>query len=87
MERANCRGARLDRRHRRACARAVSPGRDPDHIEDLWQVMYRGGFFRGGTVLMSALSGVDQALWDIKGRRYGLSIYQFLGGAVRRYAA
>ena len=58
-------------------------GRDPDQIEDLWQVLYRGGFYRGGPVLMSAISGIDQALWDIKGRRYHLSVYQFLGGAVR----
>ena len=58
-------------------------GRDPDQIEDLWQVLYRGGFYRGGPVLMSAISGIDQALWDIKGRRYHLPVYQFLGGAVR----
>ena len=58
-------------------------GRDPDQIEDLWQVLYHGGFYRGGPVLMSAISGIDQALWDIKGRRYHLPVYQFLGGAVR----
>ena len=58
-------------------------GRDPNQIEDIWQVLYRGGFYRGGPVLMSAIAGVDQALWDIKGQRYGLPIYQFLGGAVR----
>jgi galactonate dehydratase len=46
-------------------------GRNPDQIEDLWQVLYRGGFYRGGPVLMSALAGIDQALWDLKGKRYG----------------
>ncbi|GGJ08674.1 galactonate dehydratase [Alicyclobacillus cellulosilyticus] len=58
-------------------------GQDPNRIEDLWQAMYRGGFYRGGPVLMSAIAGVDQALWDIKGKRYGLPVYEFLGGAVR----
>ncbi len=58
-------------------------GRDPDMIEDIWQVLYRGGFYRGGAVLMSALAGIDQALWDIKGHRYGLPAHQFLGGPVR----
>jgi galactonate dehydratase len=58
-------------------------GRDPNQIEDIWQVLYRGGFYRGGPVLMSAIAGIDQALWDLKGRRYGLPVYEFLGGAVR----
>ncbi len=58
-------------------------GRDPDQIEDIWQVLFRGGFYRGGPVLMSAIAGIDQALWDIKGKRYGLPIYQLLGGRVR----
>jgi galactonate dehydratase len=58
-------------------------GRNPDQIEDLWQVLYRGGFYRGGRVLMSALAGIDQALWDLKGKRYGLSVHQMLGGKVR----
>lgn len=58
-------------------------GRDPDRIEDLWQTMHRAGFYRGGPVMLSAIAGVDQALWDIKGKRYGLPVYQFLGGAVR----
>jgi galactonate dehydratase len=58
-------------------------GRDSEQIEDLWQVLYRGGFYRGGPILMSALAGIDQALWDMKGRRHGLSIHQMLGGKVR----
>jgi galactonate dehydratase len=58
-------------------------GRDPDQIEDIWQVLYRGGFYRGGPVLMSAIAGIDQALWDLKGKRYGLAVHQLLGGAVR----
>jgi galactonate dehydratase len=59
-------------------------GRDPAHINDLWQAMYRGGFYRGGPVLMSAISGIDQALWDIKGKALGVPVYQLLGGLVRQ---
>ena len=58
-------------------------GRNPDQIEDIWQVLYRGGFYRGGPVLMSAIAGIDQALWDLKGKRYGISVHQMLGGRVR----
>jgi galactonate dehydratase len=58
-------------------------GRDPSNIEDLWQVMYRGGFYRGGPILMSAIAGIDQALWDIKGKSCGMSVAQLLGGLVR----
>lgn len=58
-------------------------GTDPRRIEDIWQVAYRGGFYRGGPVLMSALSGLDQALWDLKGRQYGLPAHEMLGGKVR----
>ncbi|MBK8032260.1 MAG: galactonate dehydratase [Chloroflexi bacterium] len=58
-------------------------GRDPDTIEDIWQTLYRARFYRGGPVSMSAIAGIDQALWDLKGKRYGLPIYQLLGGAVR----
>ena len=58
-------------------------GRDPRHIEDLWTVLYRGAFYRGGGIHMSALAGIDQALWDIKGKDAGLSVAQMLGGPVR----
>lgn len=58
-------------------------GQDPMRIEDHWQVMYRGGFYRGGPILMSAIAGVDQALWDIKGRAYGQPVHQLLGGPCR----
>ena len=47
-------------------------GRDPAHIEDLFQVMYRAGFYRGGPVLTSAISGIEQSLWDIRGKSLGL---------------
>jgi galactonate dehydratase len=58
-------------------------GHDPARIEDVWQIAYRLGFYRGGPVLMSALSGLDQALWDLKGRLLGVPVWQLLGGAVR----
>ena len=58
-------------------------GKDARRIEDIWQVLYRGGFYRGGPVLMSAISGIDQALWDIKGKALGVPVYDLLGGAVR----
>ncbi len=58
-------------------------GRNPNEIADIWQVLYRGGFYRGGPVLMSAIAGIDQALWDLKGKRYGLGVHQMLGGKVR----
>jgi galactonate dehydratase len=58
-------------------------GRSASRIEDLWQTMYRGGFYRGGPVLMSAIAGVDQALWDIKGKWLRVPIHELLGGAVR----
>ncbi len=58
-------------------------GRDPLRIEHHWQHVYRSAFFRGGSVLMSALSGIDQALWDIAGQHFGVPVYQLLGGAVR----
>ncbi len=58
-------------------------GKDPLRIEHHWQHIYRSAFFRGGNVLMSALSGIDQALWDIAGKFHGVPVYQLLGGAVR----
>lgn len=58
-------------------------GKDPMHIEDHWNVMYRAGFYRGGPILMSAIAGIDQALWDIKGKYYNAPIYQLLGGLAR----
>jgi galactonate dehydratase len=58
-------------------------GADPFAIEHIWQVGYRGGFYRGGPVLMSALSGLEQALWDLKGRVLGMPAWQMLGGKVR----
>jgi len=58
-------------------------GKDPLHIERHWQQNYRSAFFRGGPVLLTALSGIDQALWDIAGKHYGVPVYQLLGGPVR----
>ena len=58
-------------------------GQDPRRIEHIWQTLYRGGFYRGGPVLTSALSGIDQAVWDINGKALGVPVYDLLGGAVR----
>lgn len=58
-------------------------GRDPLPVLDHWQVLFRGGFYRGGPVLMSALAGLDQALWDIRGKYFNVPVYQLLGGPVR----
>jgi galactonate dehydratase len=58
-------------------------GKDPAHIEDHWTVMYRGGFYRGGGVHMSAIAGIDQALWDIKGKALGVPVHALLGGQLR----
>ena len=58
-------------------------GKDPLRIEHHWQHIYRSAFFRGGNVLMTALSGIDQALWDIAGKYYEVPVYQLLGGSVR----
>jgi galactonate dehydratase len=58
-------------------------GKDPLRIEHHWQHIYRSSFFRGGPVVMSALSGIDQALWDISGKAYGVPSYRLLGGEVR----
>jgi len=58
-------------------------GQDPTQVEKHWQVLYRHGFWRGGVVLNSALSAIDQALWDITGKVYGVPVYKLLGGPVR----
>lgn len=58
-------------------------GKDPLDIEDHWNVLYRGGFYRGGPILMSALAGIDQALWDIKGKFHNAPIHQLMGGRAR----
>ncbi|MGY6212995.1 galactonate dehydratase [Cytobacillus firmus] len=59
-------------------------GRNPNDIEDIWQTLYRGGFYRGGPILMSAISGIEQALWDIKGKYYSIPVYEMLGGKARQ---
>lgn len=58
-------------------------GKDPRRIEHHWQAIYRGQFYRGGPVLSSALSGIEQALWDITGKWLGQPVYRLLGGATR----
>jgi galactonate dehydratase len=58
-------------------------GQDPRQIERHWQVMYRGTFYRGGPVLVSAISGIEQAMWDILGKSLGVPVYHLLGGACR----
>src|SRR5215468_7692644 len=58
-------------------------GQDPRRIEHHWQAIYRGQFYRGGPILCSALSGIEQALWDITGKWLGQPVYQLLGGATR----
>jgi galactonate dehydratase len=71
------------------CAQAVKEvepyliGKDPRAAEHHWQAIYRHAFYRGGPILTSALSGIDQALWDIKGKALGVPIYELLGGPTR----
>ena len=70
----------------RACVEEMADfliGKPAGHIEDLWQTLYRAGFYRGGPILTSAISGIEQALWDIKGKTLGVPVYDLLGGAVR----
>ncbi|MFC1438618.1 galactonate dehydratase [Streptacidiphilus sp. N1-10] len=58
-------------------------GQDPLRIQDHWQVLTKGGFYRGGPILSSAVAGLDQALWDIAGKALGVPVHQLLGGPVR----
>src|SRR5499426_709339 len=58
-------------------------GQDPRRVEHLWQIMHRQYFWRGGIVTMTAMSGIDQALWDIKGKELGKPVCELLGGPVR----
>ena len=75
--------------HARTVATAVAElaeeiiGEDPRRINHFWQAAYRGAFYRGGPVLTSAISGVEQALWDINAKALGVPVYQMLGGACR----
>lgn len=69
-----------------ACVEEMSDyiiGEDPSRIEDIWTKLYRGAFYRGGGILMSAISGIDQALWDIKGKVFNTPVYQLMGGPCR----
>src|SRR5713101_2170713 len=71
------------------CAQAVKEiepyliGKDPRQVVHHWQAIYRHAFYRGGPILTSALSGIDQALWDIKGKALGVPVYEMLGGPTR----
>jgi galactonate dehydratase len=74
----------------KTCAEAVREvepyliGKDPRAVAHHWQAIYRHAFYRGGPILTSALSGIDQALWDIKGKALGVPIYELLGGPTRQ---
>jgi galactonate dehydratase len=73
----------------RTCAEAVKEiepyliGKDPRAVAHHWQAIYRHAFYRGGPIMTSALSGIDQALWDIKGKALGVPVYELLGGPTR----
>jgi len=71
------------------CAEAIKEvapylvGKDPRAVVHHWQAIYRHAFYRGGPILTSALSGIDQALWDIKGKAFGVPVYELFGGPTR----
>src|SRR4026208_725901 len=73
----------------KTCATAVEGlapwliARDPRNVVHHWQAMYRHAFYRGGPILTSVLSGIEQALWDIKGKFLGVPVYELLGGPTR----
>jgi galactonate dehydratase len=70
-----------------AAVREIEPylvGKDPRQVVHHWQAIYRHAFYRGGPILTSALSGIDMALWDIKGKALGVPVYELLGGPTRR---
>ena len=70
-----------------ACVDHLKPlliGEDPSQIEHLWQLMFRGGFFPAGRIACSAISAIDIALWDIRGKVLGVPVYDLLGGMVRK---
>jgi len=70
----------------KAAVEEIAPyliGKDPRRVAHHWQAIYRHAFYRGGPILTSALSGIDQALWDIKGKALGVPVYELLGGPTR----
>ena len=82
-------GSASDFRHSETVIKAVetiSPavvGREAGQIEDIWQSVYTSGYWRNGSILNTALAGIDMALWDIKGKEVGMPVYQLLGGPTR----